>query len=624
MAAVKQKTCELFTESGYLSDLDIEFAAFIARHGADDDTVKLCAALASRQSRERHLCLDFDSLPVDMPEISMPATQTVLERLQSHSSVGSGDALTPLVLDGNRLYLRRHYLHERLIAREITARAVVRIPCDETVSMQGLNALFPDTESDRGWQKCAALNALMRGLSVITGGPGTGKTTVVVRVILLAMYEEMMRTGRIPSVALCAPTGKAAAHMFRSVSSAVKTLEAESAKNPLIATIVSHAKDKLPSEGITIHRLLGSRGRSFVHGPDHRLPYDIIAVDECSMADAELFAQLLSSVDDRARLILLGDARQLSSVEAGSVMGDICESGDESPMYSAEYVEQAKQYAGISVDKKYQTNKKNGLYGSITSLTESRRFSDEGGIGKLASLVNAGKGKDALSFITSGDPACSLIDIGSDTTANPFKKSGFRKIIDRMILSKWQNAYDSRLPQPLEFFTALQQFQFLCAVRKGPCGSVAVNLYIEELLDGAGCIHASGSAYHGMPVIITENDHGLKLYNGDAGILFKGDEGVRACFPSVRGDMRSFIPLQISAWERAYALTIHKSQGSEYDHVAVLLPSADSPILTRELLYTAVTRAKKSVTVISRSDLFIEACSRKTVRNSGLGERLWS
>jgi exodeoxyribonuclease V alpha subunit len=623
MAAVKQKPYELFAESGYLSDLDKEFADFIARHGADDDTVKLCAALASRQSRERHLCLDFDMLPADMPEISMPSMQVVIKTLQSHAAVSSGDALTPLVLDGRRLYLRRHYLHECMIARVIAERAAIRIPCDETVSVQGLNALFTDISGQRGWQKCAALNALMRGLSIITGGPGTGKTTVVVRVILLAMYEEMMRTGRTPSVALCAPTGKAAAHMFRSVSSAVKTLEAESSQNPLIATIISHAKDKLPTEGITIHRLLGSRGRSFTYGPDRRLPYDIIAVDECSMADAELFAHLLSSIDDHARLILLGDARQLSSVEAGSVMGDICESGDELPLYSAEYVVQAKKYAGISIDKKNQTDKKNGLYGSITSLTESRRFSDEGGIGRLASLINAGKGKDALSFITSGDPACSLIDIGSDAITNPFKKSGFRKIIDQMILSKWQNVYDNRLTQPLELFTALQQFQFLCAVRKGPCGSVAVNLYIEELLDSTGCIHISGSVYHGMPVIITENDHGLKLYNGDAGILFKDEVGVRAYFPSVRGELRSFIPLQISAWERAYALTVHKSQGSEYDHIAVLLPSADSPILTRELLYTAVTRAKKSVTVISRGDLFIEACSRKTVRNSGLGERLW-
>jgi exodeoxyribonuclease V alpha subunit len=605
----------------YFSMLDMEFAFFSARFGNQSALFKLLAALASRQSSERHLCLDFNNPPEDVSEVFSGDMTLIPKELNKSKAVGDGSLLTPLVLDGNRLYLRRHYMNEIIIEQEISLRKNMRIPCVDAVVKEGLSALFPS--ADDIWQKCAALNALYRNFSVITGGPGTGKTTVVVRVLLLAIYEEMLRTGKRPSAAICAPTGKAAAHMFRSVAGALSALDQESQQSDIIGKIVASAKDALPSEGTTIHRLLGGYGSRTSYNSENRLPWDIVIVDECSMADAALFARLISSVRESARVILLGDACQLSSVDAGSVMGDICDNGLGSPAYSNEYAVLAKMIALVDVpEEKITDNKK--LFGAVTHLSKSRRFSSESGIGALARMINNGSGDSALAFLKAGTEGCSFVEMPGGNRANPFLHLSFRNMISGILSKRYADIYGENVSTAVDIANRLRSFQILCAARRGVCGCEAMNEYAEDLIVQSGLLRKSGKIYHGLPLIVTENDHAMKLYNGDTGVLFdSGDGAIRAYFESSGGVLRSVLPLQILSWEQAYALTIHKSQGSEYEHVLIILSPNDSALLSRELLYTAVTRAKKSVTIVSSEDIFISACSRKTKRDSGLNDRLW-
>lgn len=605
----------------YFSPLDIEFASFASRFGNDSALFRLFAALASRQSSERHLCLDFGNPPDELAEVIEKDSSQIFKELGASDAVGDGAALTPLVLDEKRLYLRRHYMNETIIEKEILSRKDKRVPCNDDVVREGLAALFPSP--DDIWQKCAALNALSRNFSVITGGPGTGKTTVVVRVLLLAIYEEMLRTGKRPSAAISAPTGKAAAHMFRSVAGALAALDRESAHSEIIARIISSAKNSLPAEGTTIHRLLGGYGARTEYNPENRLPWDIVIVDECSMADAALFARLISSVSESARVILLGDSFQLSSVDAGSVMGDICDNGSGKPLYSEEYAERARRIASAEIPAKMITQNKR-LYGAVTHLSKSRRFSSDSGIGALARLINEGESTAALDYVKSGTDGCLFVAVPDSGRRDPFAHSGFRKNISGILSMRYDEIYGKKTSSAEDLALRLRSFQILCASRKGYFGCESMNEFAEDLIVQSGLLHKSGKIYHGLPLIVTENDHSMKLYNGDTGVLYHGSGGsVRAYFESSGGSFRSVLPLQIMSWEQAYALTIHKSQGSEYEHIVIMLPSNDSGLLSRELLYTAVTRAKKSVTIVSAEEIFLAACSRRTKRDSGLNARLW-
>jgi exodeoxyribonuclease V alpha subunit len=612
---------ERLCAEGFFSPLDIEFAAFTSKFGNDSPLFRTYAALASRQSSERHLCVDLESLPEELAEVSDGCALPELEKeLSASGAVGDGRALTPLVLDGSRLYLRRHYMNEIVISESIRERSASRIPCDERVVREGLAALFPD-DGDI-WQKCAALNALYRNFSVITGGPGTGKTTVVVRVLLLAIYEEYLRTGNVLSAAICAPTGKAAAHMFRSVSTALRTLESESAANPLIADILRSSVDAIPSEGTTIHRLLGGYGSRTEYHQGNPLPWDIVIVDECSMADAALFARLISSVRGSARVIILGDACQLSSVDAGSVMGDICDNGTGGPAYSNEYAACAKKIASAEVPEQ-MVKPDSPLLGTVTYLAKSRRFSSDSGIGALARMINDGDGKGALGILEAGGE-CGFIPVLSPEGIDPFTRRDFSERIRGILAEHYKKLYFDASPSPEDLISRLGSFQILCAARRGYLGCEYMNGFAEEFILGEGFLRGGGHVYHGLPLIVTENDHAMKLYNGDTGVLCDSGTGqVRAYFESTGGELRGVLPLQIMSWEKAYALTVHKSQGSEYDHVLVFIPRNDSALLSRELLYTAVTRAKKSVTIVSAEDVFLSACGRRTRRDSGLNGRLW-
>jgi exodeoxyribonuclease V alpha subunit len=313
------------------------------------------------------------------------------------------------------------------------------------------------------------------------------------------------------------------------------------------------------------------------------------------------------------------------------VLGDICEQPGGKRLYSHDYAEMVGHNAKAVLADEQITERK-GLYGVITYLTRSRRFDSASGIGRLAALINQGKGAEALELIQSGGQKDLLwTDIPNIPPGADYRRyTPIVKIVDDALSgfspdngSPWYDKVFLSSDDPTHLMNRLGRFQIICATRRGPLGSVAMNAMIEEILDRRERIRASGLVYHGMPIIVTENDHPLRIYNGDAGLICNTPDGIRALFISGDEKTRSIIPLQISSWEKGYAITVHKSQGSEFDHVVIMLGDRMSRVLTRELLYTAVTRARKSVRIIGRSEHFIEACSRRTERESGLSERLW-
>jgi exodeoxyribonuclease V alpha subunit len=622
-------------DSGFFSPIDVTFADFICRlEGDDDGMFATIVALVSRAARNKNICLDLSRISADIPEeilekgiLNIPAAVEQKSLLYDKKTVGAPGENTPLILDGNRLYLSRYYSYENSVESCVREWGFRNIECDIESIIPFISELFPGDEGI-DWQKCSTVNALTRKLSIITGGPGTGKTTTVVRILLLAAYEFTMRYGRHPSIVLAAPTGKAAAHMQQSVSSALEFLRDARGNSSRIGLLLDMAGNCFPESGTTLHRLIHHARR---YGKDGVIPCDMLVIDECSMADIALFSKVLESTGESTRVIILGDKDQLSSVEAGSVLGDLCDQGSIDEKYDMDYAVAMKRYANTELPEALIAKQKRGLSGVVTYLVKSRRFGHESGIGRLAETVNRGMGDEAFQIVSGGEyPDIRWTELGTiPDGADASRKSNIRIIVEEALSgTKGSDGYPLltadpvRLDDPSALLNAQAQFQFLCAMRKGPYGTESINRIIEDILIKNGRIRKGGQIYHGMPIIVTENDHSLRLYNGDTGVVCARGGVLRVCFNSADG-VRSVIPLQISSWEMSYALTVHKSQGSEYDHVVIMLGDRDHRILTRELLYTAITRARKCVHIIGQKESLIKACGRRTERDSGLGEKIW-
>jgi exodeoxyribonuclease V alpha subunit len=488
--------------------------------------------LVSRRRAEGHICI---------PAPELPESRTV----------ASGEEFTPLVIESGRLYLRRYWEYEQQLARAILQRAVT-------------TAKLPKKRgADR--QQLAATNAVTRNFSVITGGPGTGKTHTV-RAILQQLRQHP--TGAALKVALAAPTGKAAARLTEAL------------------------RDIKPAvEATTIHRLLGTIPDSpyFRHNAERPLTADVVIVDEASMVDLALMTKLVEAVPLTARLILLGDRDQLASVEAGNVLSDICA---------------AAETAGSP------------LHGAVVELTENYRFAESGGIYKLSRAVNAGDADAALAALRDGSAELRWEKLRAAANLGAALR-------DRIIAG--YRSYLESAADPASALQRLPQFRILCAVRHGAFGVENLNTLVEQTLAEAGLLAPRGSWYAGRPVIITRNDHNLQLFNGDSGIILPDPEAggeLRAFFLSAEGKLRRFLPSRLPLHDTAFALTVHKSQGSEFDRLLVILPEKDSPVLTRELLYTAITRARSGVELWCNEEIFRAAVLRPTVRISGLRDAL--
>jgi len=657
---------ERWVERGWLRALDKAFVAFLADlDPAADSLVLLAAALTSHQLGHGHVCLDlFETLkepdfalslppegdllstPMLLPSALLKALdgETWCQALADSVLVAkAGDdsataAQKPLVLSERRLYLRRYWMYERRIDAALHLRLNQAEPAPRDLA-QRLDALFgpadPSPEALVDWQKLACALATRGAFSIITGGPGTGKTTTVVRLLAL-LQSPAVEQGTPLRIRLAAPTGKAAARLTESISHQVQSLE-----------VPENVREKIPSEVTTVHRLLGSRPgtRHFRHHAGNPLPLDVLVVDEASMIDLEMMANLLDALPPHARMVLLGDKDQLASVEAGAVLGDLCRDA-EAGMYSPQTRAWLESVSGEDLEKsglQPGDETRHALAQQVVMLRHSRRFVAGSGIGQLAQRVNRQQDKEAralllartypdlFSLALKGEQDRALSRLLLDGHGNG--PQGYRHYLAVMGSQRPQGLATIDDPRCVAWartvLSAFDEFQLLCAVRKGPWGVEGLNQRITQTLFAAGLIESDQQWYEGRPVLMTRNDYGLGLMNGDIGIALRLPEGapeenrqaLRVAFPrnDGAGGVRFVLPSRLNDVETVYAMTVHKSQGSEFAHTALILPEALNPVLTKELIYTGITRAKHWFSLIEpRQGVFEEALRRKVKRLSGL------
>ncbi|KAA3651799.1 MAG: exodeoxyribonuclease V subunit alpha [Proteobacteria bacterium] len=650
-----------WTERGWLRPIDGAFAAFL-RHEvpAAPPLLILAAALASHQLGRGHVCLDLAatladpafalSLPPDgaepAPAERLPGAvlRTVtleawLAALRCEALVGHGDGASPLVLVGHRLYLRRYWQYEQAVRQGIDQRLRTPVELPEAPLRQTLAALFPPPAAGTAdWQRLACALAARSAFSIVTGGPGTGKTTTVVRLLALLQALALADPARPRAlrIRLAAPTGKAAARLNASIAGAVTRLPLDTLAHG------ESIREAIPRTVTTLHRLLGSRPdtRRFRHHPGNPLALDVLVIDEASMVDLEMMATVLAALPPRARLVLLGDKDQLASVEAGAVLGELCAraaAGHYTPATAA-WLAQA---TGGALDTALIDPAGTPLDQAIAMLRVSHRFHADSGIGQLAQRVNDGdvdgvealwqRGATDLTRLAGAEcTEAGFRTLVIDGGAPPGQRRGYRHYLEtlhrqRPALTAAPEAFDAWAQQVLDAHAA---FQLLCALRRGPWGVAGLNPRIAAALHEAGLIAATEGWYAGRPVLVTRNDYGLGLMNGDIGIALELPDAtaqgwtLRVAFPAgERGaGIKWVLPSRLQAIETVFALTVHKSQGSEFEHVALALPETPTPILTRELLYTGITRARAHFTLLSPGAVHVQrhAIEKRVQRDSGL------
>lgn len=627
---------ERWAERGWLRPLDAAFAGFLWREAPDaPGLLLLAAALASHQLGRGHACLDLEatlrdpdfalSLPPDGAPVEADTPRSLLAgldvagwraALEHPQLVGIGEGNTPLVLTGNRLYLRRYWRFEQAVIAAINARVTAFSAPNPAEVRQILDALFEPTDGT-DWQKVACALAARSAFSVITGGPGTGKTTTVVRLLALlqslALEADPLRPLRIR---LAAPTGKAAARLNASIGGALSALDID-------ATV----RDAIPATVTTLHRLLGARpdSRSFRHDADHPLALDVLVVDEASMIDLEMMAAVLAALPAGARLVLLGDRDQLASVEAGAVLGVLAARAREAH-YTPDTAAWIGEATGQSINAEHVDAAGTPLDQSIAMLRVSRRFDASSGIGRLADAVNAGVPQEVRAELAAGHADLAFhTGSAADAALRALVLDGTR---DWLALAREPVAADDAIADDAarHVLEAHAAFQVLCAVRRGEWGVEGLNRRIARWLSAAGRIATGHEWYAGRPVLVTHNDYGLGLMNGDIGVTLlrreaDGGERLRVAFvASDTGRVRWVLPSRLRSVETVFAMTVHKSQGSEFGAVALVLPDTVSPILTRELLYTGITRARRHLALLDPGDKRVldTAVTRRVLRASGL------
>lgn len=531
------------------SRLDLALAGFLVSHS-------LYAVESTEAGRLRQVIKELSAaLAAGHSCINLDTDGQVL--LQA-SGLVAADGSKPLVLQGGLLYLQRYWQYEARLAQQIKERVQRRRPPHPQLP-QMLERYFPRQDDQFDWQKQAAENVSTQAFSIVTGGPGTGKTTTVLKILAILLEQE---EGGL-NIAMAAPTGKAAMRLQESIGEGKARLNC-----------TEQARDRIPDEVSTIHRLLGARPGSpyFKHNADHPLVYDLVVIDEASMVDLALMAKLVDALRPSARLILLGDKDQLASVESGAILSDLSQA----------------------------------LPGNTSELKRSFRF--EAGIKEFAEAINH-KDKDL---------AWELLQGNENQRCNLVRQDALGHIMacSQDFFSAVNNGLDAE-----KVFAAYKQFQVLCSNRRGRLGVAGINQSVEQQLARRG-VNVARPWYAGKPVIITRNDSSSGLYNGDIGICLPYESQLYMHFEMPDGQIKRFLPARLPHYETAYALTVHKSQGSEFERVLVMLPETPNPVLGKELLYTAVTRAKKQVDIASSRAVFDYALSHQVERYSGLKTRL--
>lgn len=612
----------VFNDAGVLSAADIHVARCLARLGSlgpergadvDDEPLLLAVALAVRAPRLGHVCVDLATIrttvssdldtPIDLQGLPWPDVPSWLEQLRASSLVGLD---RPLQLEASRLYLDRYRSEEGQVATDLLERAgLAAEDVDLAVLSDGLGRLFA---GDDVLTRAAAASAIVRRFSVIAGGPGTGKTTTVARTLAL-LYEQSSAGGRRhPLIGLAAPTGKAAARLEESVHQEANRLD-----------LAPEVKTRLARlQGTTIHRLLGWTGNHtrFRHHRLNRLAHDVVVVDETSMVSLSLMARLVEAVRPDARLIVVGDPEQLASVEAGAVLGDIV-----GPVVEGLRMQPPARIAlSSAVGEQVPALESSAAIGDgIVVLRKVHRFG--GGIARLAGAIQAGHGGTVMDVLRDSEPDVEWlpVEVGGDTPV-----AALSSVRAAAVAAGGRVIDAARAGQAADAIAALGEFRLLCAHRHGPAGVSTwmgqVERWLADEVEGFG---SEGVWYAGRPLLVTANDYSLRLYNGDTGVVVAGSGGRVAAAFERDGGVVEVSPTRLAAIDTVYAMTVHKAQGSQFNTVAVVLPDPDSPILTRELLYTAVTRARARVIVIGTEAAIRAAVSRPIARSSGLRERLW-
>jgi exodeoxyribonuclease V alpha subunit len=604
-------------ESAVFQPLDRHFAGLMRQFaGGDCPELVLAAALASRRLAEGHscLCLDevagkiFPEVPAERnsPFNNYPPLDEWEKVLRGTPVVGRPGEDRPLILnDAHRLYLHRFWKYECAVAGEFIRRTQSPpFALDAKAIAASLSRLFPGGAKEINWQKVAAFAALRQRFSVITGGPGTGKTWTVARLLALLLEQPGGENLRIK---LAAPTGKAAARLQEALSRSLARLVCS-----------ENAKVRLQVKDLTttIHRLLGTIPNStkFRHDTGNPLPLDVLVVDEASMVSLALMAKLLAALEPDARLVLVGDQDQLPPVEAGNVLGDLCQAAAVNG-FSEDF---RNDYAQCSGEMLTEENISSGrkLVDTVIQLRTNYRSGEMAALNNLSQAVNAGDADAAMKLLRQPTAALAWQPL-------PAAKS-LKAALRTAVVSHYGDVLKSA--SPAASLVALGKFRILCAVREGPYGTEAINRLADEILVEAGLIAAekekSGS-YAGKPLMVTTNNYALKLFNGDTGVVWPA-EGFSSLvyFPDEAGGIRAVARERLPEHETAFALTIHKSQGSEFDHVLLVLPEQTSPVLTRQLFYTGLTRARKSVLILALEPILRATIALQLQRSSGLTDAL--
>ena len=618
------------TEEGHLRRLAGAFARFIGTIGGGGPELMLACVVLSELEGRGHSCVVLGELAATPAELlgweaeqwralsahcpALPRNVRgwidVLGAAEQVWRPGDFDFGEPLVLDGERLYLRRFWRDEAKVGGAVMDRARVRRPVKAEAVRSWLDILFTqDRRAADGpdWQKIACAVALRGQVAIITGGPGTGKTYTVAR--LLALLLAIAGDAQQQRIALAAPTGKAAARLKQSIEKALGELAGkvgEALDLPALIGRIGAAR--------TLHSLLGARPdtRAFAHHRGNPLEVDVLIVDEASMVHLEMMASLLDALPPHATLVLLGDKDQLASVEAGAVLGDLCHDA-QAGGYDTDTLDYVERASGAVIPPEYAADG-GALAQQTVMLRSSRRFG--GPIGQLALAVNAGDIARVHEVLAGGGPEAEWQDDASQRSVVQMAVDGYRPYLDRL-------RADPHDPKPI--LQAFESFRLLCAVREGEWGVDGLNAAIEERLASLRLLPARGEWHAGRPVMVTRNDYGLGVFNGDIGMTLPDPTrpgSLRVYF--LEGDnVRSVLATRLRHVETAFAMTVHKSQGSEFAHTVLVLPRERSPIITRELIYTGITRASRRFTLLSAGAAVLEqGIANRTQRASGLRARL--
>ena len=664
----------LIQETGFaLRPLDKHFARCLAElFSLEDELLLTLFAFVSYQMGMGHSCVPLNALPKPFSERPLEHWYQCFKEtaavgviastvsVKSATTLGNGGTAStdgiagtegcPIILDGGRLYLGRFHRYECLIAQAIQARINRTASVDWVKLNTQLDYYFPPTQTKtqegapkhRDWQRLAVAGAVKRAFSVIIGGPGTGKTTTVAK--LLAVLVTLSIPRACPRIVLCAPTGKAAARLAESIKSAKESLKLPKALD-----------EQIPDTSFTVHRLLGVTrdGKGFRHHSQNPLHCDWLIVDEASMVDVSLMAHLLEALPASAGVILLGDTDQLASVETGSVLADLCASlSAEGSCLSAE--------GSCSSAEGSCSSAEGSSINAVFELKRSFRFRSDSGIGYLAGAIQQKDHVRLRNWVYQQTeehsyedlkgfwlkPPVSSIQTGPIEQAarqdNPANRGDLHEIpvssLDEKqalqnILQQATQGYQSYLDaiakdaEPSQILQIFHSFQVLCAYREGVFGVETLNQALERYWVSQGLLNTRGEFwYPGKAIMVNTNDYRQQLFNGDIGVCLPSKEEnsrLRVFFENPKTGLRSVLPSRLSNHDSVYAMTIHKSQGSEFDEVLMVLPNTAKGLLTRELVYTGLTRARKALSIYYEPDTLMEALQRSVKRCSGLAERLF-